>query len=233
MITVAIDTSGPVAGVAISRDGCILYEATANVGLTHSQTLMPMLDIMMKTVEIDPCDVDLFACVAGPGSFTGVRIGVCAIKALSQATEKPCLALDALEVLAAGAFGFPGIICPILDARRGQVYAAAFSLDATGIPVRLSSDVAMPLGEFISTLPDDQPLLFTGDGVTVHSHAIKQTLKQRALIAPGYSSRILAAAACFLAEQKKQSAGNARELMPIYLRQPQAERERAERLNHG
>ena len=132
-----IDTSGPACGVAISRDGQIVCEMQLTSGKTHSQRVMPMVDQALALCEMTVTDVDLFGAVVGPGSFTGVRIGVSTVKALAHAAGKPCIGIDALEALAANAPYFDGVICPILDARAQQVYGAMFE---GGMPPRRLMD---------------------------------------------------------------------------------------------
>jgi tRNA threonylcarbamoyladenosine biosynthesis protein TsaB len=224
-----IDTSGPVAGVSVWRDGKPRYSATADVGLTHSETLMPMVDHALSAAGLSMEDVELIACVAGPGSFTGVRIGVCAAKGFALARDIPCAQVDALEALAAGAYGFDGEICPILDARRDQVYCARFRFGAGGLPERLSEDMALKLTDFLDGLPADGRFLFTGDGVAAHGAAIERALGSRALIAKPHLSGLRADAACYLAEINPALHMPGEKLEPIYLRKPQAERERAAR----
>lgn len=231
MNILALDTSGPCAGVALMENGVITHEITACHGLTHSQTAMPMLDQALSAASLLPGDIDLFAAVAGPGSFTGVRIGVCAVKGLAHACGKKAIAIDALEALAAGVFGFPGLICPILDARRSQVYCAAFRYTSgMALPERVMPDDALPLTEFIARLPKDEVCLFSGDGLKVHFPAIRALMGERAVAAPPQSAFIRPSAACMLAERYADKAEDAMLLKPIYLRAPQAERERSARL---
>ena len=168
MKILALDTSGPYVGAALMENGAVTHEIAACHGLTHSQTAMPMLDQALEAAGLLPADVDLFAAVAGPGSFTGVRIGVCAVKALAHGCGKRAVAIDALEALSVNAFGFSGVICPILDARRSQVYCAAFRFAAGELPERILPDDALPLTEFIARLPKDEQCLFLGDGLSVH-----------------------------------------------------------------
>ena len=173
-------------------------------------------------------DVDVFAAVAGPGSFTGVRIGVCAAKGLAHATGKPCVAVHALEALAMNFYGFDGLCCPILDARRGQVYCAAFDM-AGGMPRRALADAALPLEDFLATLPGDRRLVFVGDGVPVHAETVRGILGERAMIAPPNLRDLRADAACLLAAARPEAWVPAAQLQPIYLRAPQAVRERERR----
>ena len=221
----AIDTSGPVAGCAILRDGKIVHLTAMNHGLTHSQTIMPAVDAALELAGLSCGEVDVFAAVAGPGSFTGVRIGVCAAKGLAHAAGKPCAAVHALEALAMNFYGFDGLCCPILDARRGQVYCAAFDM-AGGLPARALADDALPLSDFIARLPRDRRLAFVGDGVPVHADAIRDALGPRALIAPENLRDLRADAAALLAAARPETWVSAAALRPIYLRAPQAERER-------
>lgn len=228
MNIVAIDTSGPLASCAVMKDGAIAHLIVMNQGLTHSETIMPALDDAMRAANLSCRDVDCFACVAGPGSFTGVRIGVCAVKGLAHAWNKPCARIDALEALAMNYQGFDGIACPILDARRGQVYCAAFDM-RDGLPRRVLEDDAMEIGAFLNRLPGDRRLVFMGDGLRVHAQRIQEALPG-ALIAPENLRQLRADAACLLAQARKESWMEGRLLTPIYLRIPQAERERNARL---
>ena len=222
-----MDTSGPAASVALWQNGVLTHEIGASHGLTHSQTIMVMADQLFEGANIAPKDIDLFAVVAGPGSFTGVRIGVASIKGLAQATDKPCVALNALETLAMGVQGFGGVVCPILDARRGQVYAAAFDTANIGSrPVRLLKDAALPLEEYLAAFPKDRPLLFVGDALALHKDAIAEGLVERALFAPAHLSCLRSGAGCSLAALCPEEYTDYLQLKPIYLRAPQAERER-------
>ena len=225
----AIDTSGTVAGCALLREGRIAHLTVMNHGLTHSETIMPAVDAALEAAGLSCGDVDVFAAVAGPGSFTGVRIGVCAAKGLAHAVAKPCAAVHALEALAMNFYGFDGLCCPILDARRGQVYCAAFDM-AGGMPRRALEDAAQPLEAFLARLPEDRRLVFVGDGVPVHAEAVRAALGERALIAPENLRDLRADAACLLAAARPETWTPAAQLRPIYLRAPQAERERKQRL---
>lgn len=226
MTILALDASGPVCSVALMRDGVILAEASQNNGLTHSEVLMPMLDHVMEAAGLRVDAVDAVACVAGPGSFTGVRIGVCAAKALAHAHGMPCVQLDALEVLAMGAFGFEGTICPMLDARRGQVYCAAFRFAEGDRPRRVLDDGAMALEDYLKLLPEEGRLLFVGDGVKAHGDRVRALMGDRAMVAPAHRSQLSAGAACQLAAVGGGVRTDYLGLQPIYLRLSQAERER-------
>ncbi len=231
MNIVAIDTSGPAASCAVMKDGAVIQLTVMNHGLTHSETIMPALDQAMRAAGIGCAEVDVFAAVAGPGSFTGVRIGVCAVKGLAHAWNRPCARVDALEALAMNFYGFDGLACPILDARRGQVYCAAFDMQ-NGMPRRAMDDMAMDLSAFVEALPRDRRIVFLGDGLRVHAATLRDLLPE-AMIAPANLQDLHADAACVLAAAHPDEWIEARLLTPIYLRAPQAERERERRIRKG
>lgn len=227
-----IDTSGPACGAAVSRDGQIVCEMQLTSGRTHSQRVMPLVDQALSLCEMAVSDIDLFGAVVGPGSFTGVRIGVSTVKALAHAAGKPCIGIDALEALAANALGFGGVICPILDARAQQVYGAMFE---SGMPPkRLMEDAAEKLGLFLDRVEaTGREALFLGDGVPAMREAICERLGGRACFAPAQHAGLRAGSACALAQHYAADAANLRDcmtLLPLYLRAPQAERERAAKL---
>ena len=228
MNILAIDTSGPVAGCAVMADGKIVHLICMEHGLTHSETIMPAIDQALFASNLAPKEIDLFAVVAGPGSFTGVRIGVCAAKGFAHAWGKPCVAIHALEALAMNLSGFEGLVCPILDARRAQVYCAAFDVSG-GMPVRALPDDAIPLAEFLERLPKGKRLAFLGDGVGAFAETIQSALGERAFFPPANLLSLRADAVCVLAAAKQSEWVEARALTPVYLRKPQAERERMER----
>ncbi len=223
-----IDTSGPACGVAIAKDGKLVYEASLEIGMTHSQRLMPMVDAALTMSGMTMEDVDLFGAVVGPGSFTGVRIGVSTVKALAHSTGKPCIGIDALEALAMNVPEFDGIVCPILDARAQQVYGAMFE---PGVPPRrLCEDTAEKLTAFLDRVQaTGRRAIFVGDGVGVSEKAIREKLYEKAAFAPAAHCALRAGCAAMLAQQYADKAQDYITLLPLYLRAPQAERERAAR----
>lgn len=229
MNILGIDSSGPVASCAVMADDRIVHSIALNHGLTHSEALMPAVDEALRASGLTCADIDAFAAVAGPGSFTGVRIGVCTAKGLAHAAGKPCAAVHALEALAMNFYGFGGLICPILDARRGQVYCALFDA-SEGMPRRVAPDDAVPLGELLARLPADRRVMFAGDGLTAHAQAIRDCMGARAMLAPPNLRDLRAEAACALAAVRRSEWMPASVLAPVYLRAPQAERERNARL---
>lgn len=231
MKLLAIDTSGPVAGCAVMDDGKVTCLIEMNQGLTHSETIMPAVDEALSASNLTCADMDCFVSVAGPGSFTGVRLGVCAVKGLAHAVGKPCARVNALETLAMNYYGFDGLCCPILDARRGQVYCAAYDMK-DGLPAEIIAPDARPLTDFMAMLPSGRRLSFVGDGVPVHGSKVKETLGNRAILAPVNLMHLRADAACVLAEARQNEWMPPHQLTPIYLRAPQAERERAAGRDH-
>lgn len=225
MIILSIDTSGPVAGAAVWCDGVIRYEAAAVNKMTHSENIMPMIEEALLRAGIEKSQLTHLAVTVGPGSFTGVRIGVTAVKALSHALGIPCIAVDALEATAAGIDALDEVICPIQDARVQQVYGAAF---ANG--KRLLDDCVLKLPEFLdAVLPLGERLLFTGDGVAVYRQQIAERLGDRARFASAQCAYLRPAAVVALAARDAAQAVDYLTLQPLYLRAPQAERERAAR----
>ena len=136
MIVLGMDSSAKTAGVAILRDGALLYESWLGTGFTHSETLLELTDAALRAVRITPAQVDVYAVTAGPGSFTGLRIGMALVKGLADANNTPCVPVSTLRALAA-ACDVPGLVVPAMDARRGEVYTAAFVKNTDGTLCRL------------------------------------------------------------------------------------------------
>ena len=229
MIILAMDTSGPVAGVAVMKDGVVVYEAAAVNKMTHSVNMMPMVEEALTRSGLSVEDVELYAAVTGPGSFTGVRIGVSAIKGMAHGAGKNCIGVDALEALASGLCMTDGIICPIQDARAGQVYGAAFRGGMP--PERLVPDMAEKLTVYLEKVlavaKPEEKLYFLGDGVATYRQAIEAQLGERAVFTPAHCSYLRPASVAMLAELRKEEAVDYLTLAPVYLRAPQAERARA------
>ena len=231
-----IDTSGPACGVAIACEGRLVCDMQLVSGRTHSQRVMPMVEAALAMSDMAVSDIDVFGAVTGPGSFTGVRIGVSSVKALAHAAGKPCVGVDALHALAANIQAFDGVVCPILDARAQQVYGAMFR--AGDVPQRLCGDEAMPLTAFLDRVEaTGERALFLGDGVAAMRGAIEARLGDRAQFAAPQHMNLRAGCACAIAMQlvERGEITDSLHLLPLYLRAPQAERERAAReaAQHG
>ena len=222
MIQLMLDASSSSASVCVLKDDKLIYESYLNNGLTHSASLMPMVEDAMRHAGVDIADIDLFGCVVGPGSFTGVRIGVATVMGL--AGDKPCAPVDGLEALAAQAVGFDGIVVPMLDARAGQVYTAQFENG-----VRIAEDEPIKLDELLEKLEKTgKKCLFLGDGAAANKAKLEST--GFGVVAPASMHGLHASFAAEIAMKRPESWVPAAELRPLYLRAPQAEREREAKL---
>lgn len=165
MKILAFDTSAQSASVALCEDSAVLSECQINCRLTHSQTVLPMCESVLSAVAAKLSDVELLAVSHGPGSFTGVRIGVSAVKGIAFARGLPCVGVSALEALGQNLYGLNGVVCAAMDARRDQVYTALFRVGAKGL-IRLTEDSALSLSELADRLAPymDQPVMLVGDG---------------------------------------------------------------------
>ena len=225
MIILALDSSGPSAGVALMRGGLMVYEAVVTNKLTHSVNLMPMVEEALIRSNVNLSEVDIFAAVVGPGSFTGVRIAVSAVQGMAQALSKQCVGVNALEALALGIAQSQELICPIRDARANQVYGASFFAGK-----RMMEDVVLKLNDYLEIVKGmHEKLYFVGDGVTAYQEEISSSLGSRAVYAPPHLNDLKAGAAAMIAFQSLESAVSPQDLLPLYLRQPQAQREREKR----
>lgn len=243
MKILGLDSSGLVAGVAVLEDGVLLAEYNVNYKKTHSQTLLPMLAELREMLELDLDGVDAVAVASGPGSFTGLRIGSATAKGLGLALEKPLVEVPTLEGLAYNLYGAADMICPLIDARRGQVYAGIYEFARGGEPdggtpmtlrvlePQAAVDVSVLLDK-INLLGAKRPgggVVFLGDGVPVHREKILERIRIPLHFAPASCNRqragsIAALGAAYYALGRVVSAAEHR---PEYLRQSQAERELA------
>ena len=223
MNVLAIDTSGPVCGVAICRAGTVAFEESVVNKQTHSVNLMSMVDAALSRTGMELRAMDRLAVVVGPGSFTGVRIGVSTVKGLSHGCGVPCVAIDALEAMAAGIPLFDGVVCPIQDARAGQVYGAAFIHGQRMLP-----DEPLKLEDYVEKLrPLGSRFCFLGDGMPVHCARLTELLGDQAVFAPANAAFLRPASVALLASDPHREELGYLTLMPLYLRAPQAERNRA------
>ena len=226
MNILAVDTAGKTAGVALLQDDRLLYEVYLDAGMTHSETLMPMIDTCLKMCGMTCADIDLYGVNAGPGSFTGLRIGLAAVKGLAFPRETLCAPVSTLEALAAAHTGEGTVLCA-LDARRAQVYSAAFDLATHS---RLLEDDARAVADLADFVENCKKPLFFVDGASLCYN--KYGSVPGALQAPAALRGGRAAAVALVAKQMAE-AGKAvlpEAVLPDYHRLSQAERERAERL---
>lgn len=228
----AIDTSAKPVSCAVVRNGQILGSFYANTGLTHSQTLMVMLENVLNISGLAVEQLDALAVNAGPGSFTGVRIGVSAVKGLAFTHKKPCVSVSTLESMAENVAAGNALICGVMDARCQQVYTALFERTEAGETVRLTEDEAISLTDLAARLAEKKrPIILVGDGAEMCYNVLKEQVPCLSLAPPSVRFQNAAATAVVAHRYFEQGVTvSAEELLPIYLRLPQAERELNSRL---
>lgn len=225
MSILSIETSSSVAGAAALRDGKLVAESYLDHRLTHSEIIMPMVERVLNMAEIPCAELDAIAVDVGPGSFTGVRIGVSAANGMADALNKPVIAVDSLEAMAFGFPYFDGFVVPVIDARGEQVYAACYNVQS-GEPVRAGGHFAGSIRDFLSELPKGCRMVFLGDGAAAHRELIASVFPEAAF-APAHLDRPRAGAIAALAEKRFMRGETASSALPLYLRAPQAEQKRA------
>ena len=234
MLILAFETTAKAGSVALLEDGKLLAESYQNTGLTHSQTLMVMAEDTLKAAGKTMADVSAVAVAEGPGSFTGVRIGVAAAKGLAWGGEIPCYGVSTLESMALTLGVYQGYVCPVMDARRNQVYNALFYVNAGNLE-RVTEDRAIALSDLSEELKElKEPVFLVGDGSNLTYNTLKEAIP--ALVLPPEHRMHQRASGVALAAAAKIAAGDPGDgasLTPNYLRLSQAERERAEKMQSG
>lgn len=231
MKILALDSSGLVASVAVTEDDNLLGEYTINYKKTHSQTLLPMLDEVAKMIELDLKTVDVIAVSAGPGSFTGLRIGSATAKGLALALDKKIVSVPTVDALAYNIWNCTDVICPLMDARRQQTYTGLYTFE-DGRMQTLLPQCVVQIEEIINKVNDmGKTVVFLGDGVPVFADFIAQHCKVPYQYAPAHCNKqraasVAALGAILYGEGKAEPAA---EHKPDYLRLSQAERERQEK----
>lgn len=234
MKILGIDSSGLVASVAIVEDDRLVAEYNLQYKITHSQTLLPMLEEIRNRIHLDMQTIDAIAVAAGPGSFTGLRIGAATVKGLGLALGKPIIPVPTLEGMAYNCYGTDLLVCPIMDARRNQVYTGLYSFEKED-RIRMKSvmeQTAVGFDELAAKLNDlGRKVLFLGDGVPVFAEAMKELLRIPYYFAPAHMNRQRAASVAALGKEKFEQGifEDAADHAPEYLRLSQAERERQEK----
>ncbi len=239
MKILALDSSGLVASVAVVQDDVLLAEYTVDYKKTHSQTLLPMLDEIRKMIDLDLNTIDAIAVAAGPGSFTGLRIGAATAKGLGLALDKPLVEVSTLEGLAYQLCGTDRLVCPLMDARRNQVYSGIYSFQRSGQGWQMDvvkEQCAVDISVMIEACNElGREVIFLGDGVPVFAQKLAEGLKVPYSFAPAHCNRQSAASVASLGTVY-YSLGrvvSAADHQPEYLRMSQAERERAEAAGAG
>ena len=231
MLLLAFETSAKAASVALTENGKLLGESYQNTGMTHSQTLMVMAEDLLKASGKAVKDLSAIAVAEGPGSFTGVRIGVAAAKGLAWGAELPCFGISTLEAMAVSLGAWQGYVCPVMDARRSQVYNALFYVNR-GQLQRIREDRAIALSELAQELKElAEPIFLVGDGSELCYNTLREDIPGLVL-PPEHRMHQRAVGAALLAEKKLTAGetGDGAALAPNYLRLSQAERERLEKL---
>ena len=231
MLTLAFETSAKAASVALTENGRLLGESYQNTGLTHSQTLMVMAEDLLKQCGKTVSHLTAVAVAEGPGSVTGVRIGVAAAKGFAWGRELPCYGISTLEAMAVSLGVYEGHVCACMDARRSQVYNALFLVEAGKI-TRVTEDRAIALADLKTDLEHiDGPIFLVGDGAALTHKTLSGEIPGL-ILPPGHRLHQRAVGVAILAEQKQEAgeAGDGNGLSPNYLRLSQAERERAEKM---
>ena len=236
MKILAIEASGPVAGCALLEDGVLTAEYSVQYKKKHSQSLVPMLDEMKRMLDLQLSSIDFLAVTEGPGSFTGLRIGAATVKGLGLALDKPVLPVPTVDSLACNLFGTDRLICPLMDARRQQVYTGIYENDGELRVIEPQCVVALSeITQKLNAL--GREVIFLGDGVPVNEAALEEQMTVPYLIAPAHVNRQRAAstavrAAQIYAERADAALVSADDFRPEYLRIPQAERERGDKRNY-
>ncbi|MBO4461472.1 MAG: tRNA (adenosine(37)-N6)-threonylcarbamoyltransferase complex dimerization subunit type 1 TsaB [Lachnospiraceae bacterium] len=235
MKILGIESSGLTASIAVLSDDVIIAEYTTNFKKTHSETLLPMIAEVMDRIGIDINEIDYIAISEGPGSFTGLRIGAATAKGLGLATGKELVSVPTVKALCYNLYNVKGVICPIMDAKREQVYTGIFEYEGDELKTLFDTD-AIPVTEIIGKLNEiGKEVTFLGDGVPVYKDIIKDSIKVPYHYAPANLARQSAASVCVLAADmiKEGKTVDAAMMRPEYLRLSQAERERNERMGQN
>ena len=222
MLTLAFDTSSRTAAVAVLHDDTILYDSIINTGLNHSEVLLPEIDNALRQIHIKISDIDLFACTLGPGSFTGLRIGVSTLKGLMLATGKPACGVSTLAAVVLNIGYSSELICSMIDAGRGQVYVAYFKYDDKYILQQISGEQAADPHEIINNT--DKNTLFVGDGAIKYADIIKNIKSPEGCLASNLQYYIRASVVGILGRKKfaENDLLDASTLVPFYLRSADA-----------
>lgn len=231
MKILALDSSGLVASVAVVEDQTVVAEYTVNYKKTHSQTLLPMLDTIAQMIGLELQTLDAIAVASGPGSFTGLRIGGATAKGLGLALDKPVIAVPTIAALAYNLFDTEAVICPLMDARRNQVYTGIYQFCEHELST-IWEQTAAAISDVIGRLNIiGKKVIFLGDGVPIYRETIAENMIVPYTFAPAHLNKQRAGAVGALAElyYRQGKIQNAREYRPEYLRMSQAERERRQK----
>jgi tRNA threonylcarbamoyladenosine biosynthesis protein TsaB len=224
MLTLAVECATKTVGIALLDEEDILAEIYLSQGRHHAEVLLPAMDRLFLLTGLTPADVDLLACTVGPGSFTGLRIGVSTVKGLALATGKPVVGVSTLEALAMNAAASSRLICPMLDARKGQVYAGVYRMGPDARPQAVRPERLADAAQFLREL-DQEEVLFLGDGAIRNEQLIRETGKGRTILCGKSGQRLMASAVGLIGLQQYRSGAvvNTVTFAPRYLRLSEAE----------
>lgn len=232
MKILGFDTAAKTASVALTEDGRLISEFYLDSGFTHSETALPMAKALLDSARVEVCDVDVFAVNCGPGSFTGLRIGIAAVKAMAMSLKKPCVAVSTLESLAANLLGYRGMICSVMDARCNQMYTAFFKSDGETIH-RICEDRTVSADALFEDIKkifaeSGEKIVLVGDGA---DPCIRRFGSEYTVSAPPQLVKGHAFGVCRIAEEQRKAGSlvTAEELVPNYLKLAQAEREKLQK----
>ncbi len=237
MKILAIEASGLTAGCAVAEDGRLIGDYNVQYQKTHSQTLVPMLDELRKMTDLELSSIDAIAITAGPGSFTGLRIGAATAKGIGMALDKPIIPVPTVDSIAFNLFGVSDLVCPLMDARRQQVYTGIY--EERNEPVCVREQCAISIQELLEDLNKrGRSVIFLGDGVPVYREVIEEQCAVPHSYAPGHLSMQRAASTAILAGKLYEEKGEAAfvwadDFRPEYLRKSQAERQKEEAQRSG
>jgi tRNA threonylcarbamoyladenosine biosynthesis protein TsaB len=226
MLTLAVDTSTQSGSVALLNSDSVLAECLINVGINHSETLLPAIEKILSVAGTEIAEVDLFALTVGPGSFTGLRVGASTVKGLALVADKPVVGVSSLDALALNVANSTILICPMLDARKKEVYTALYRPDRRGIPEKIVGEMVVDPETFLKDI--DEEIIFLGDGARNYCELIKEILTDRSNFALSHLQYIKASAVGLLG-MNKFIEGDILDIMtftPQYLRLSEAEMRR-------
>lgn len=222
MIWLGIDTANIPLSIAIVEDGKVITEENTSAKINHSLRAMPAIEEAFKRVNLTPADIDVIAVAEGPGSYTGVRIGVTIAKTLAWTLKKPLVGVSSLKALAMNGLFFNGLVCPLIDARRNHVYAGLFEMK-NGIVTEKMEDQHILIEDLLENLRKvEEPILFIGTDVALYEGMIKEMLEERAVIAPVQFNLPRASSLIYVAEQM-ETKEEVHHFVPEYRRIAEAE----------
>jgi tRNA threonylcarbamoyladenosine biosynthesis protein TsaB len=224
MLTLALECATKTVGIALLKEEEVQAELYLSLGRHHAEVLLPAIDRLLLLAGLTPKDLDLLACTVGPGSFTGLRIGVSTVKGLALATGRPIVGVSTLEVLAQNAIPSSHLICPMLDARKNQVYTGLYRMGPDTLPIAVRPEALTDVAQFLQKL-DQEEIIFLGDGAIRHEQLIRETGKNRTILSKYGRQRLMAYAVGLIGLQRYRNGNivNPLTFSPRYFRLSEAE----------